>query len=535
MPLYIIGLDGATWDLLNPLMAGGHLPHLQDLIRQGARAPLLSTWPPVTALAWPSFYTGQNAGKHGVFSFVRLDAEGRERVVDARWVAAPALWDWASAAGLRVGVMGVPVTYPAQAVNGFMISDFLTPPGAADAFYPPDLRTRLEARSGPWTFHVPPIEGQPTVADTRSFITQLTGVAGRQFDALQTLLDEQRPDLFAGVWMHTDTIQHGYWGYLHPDHAFFARPEAPALRELILPAFHQLDEFLGALAARVLPDGDILIISDHGFGPLHRRLALNNALARHGYLSLRQGRVLADRIQRRLRRQFGLNLAQPDDMRHVKRHAGQGDYIDWSHTRAFAGALHELCIHLHRTDRYPNGIVRPADAPALLADLTDMLLGLRDADGQPLLAEVYRPEQLYHGPCLDHAPDLLLRPFHPGDIVTDGLLRGGRLWRSEAESAGGWHRGEGILVAAGRSIRQGTALSRPPSLLDVAPTALRLLGFSAPAVMDGRVLDELLAPNAGPLHALPDLADKRRTQAGEMSEADDAALAKRLKGLGYLA
>lgn len=530
MLLYIIGLDGATWDLLHPLLATGAMPKLQALIHSGVASALDSTWPPVTALAWPTCYTGQNAGKHSVFSFVQLDASGRERVVDGRAVAAPALWEWVSAAGLRVGVMGVPVTYPARPVAGFMISDFLTPPGASDAFYPASLRSQLE----PWTFHVPPSEGPPTAENTRFFIHRLTEVAARQFDALQTLLDRYHPELFFGVWMHTDTIQHGFWGYLHPEHPFYARPEASGLRDIILPAFSQLDDFVSRLAERALPDGNLLILSDHGFGPIHRRLALNNALAHHGYLRLRQGWVLVDRIQRRLQRRFGLQGGVTDEMRHMKRHAGQDNYIDWSRTYAFAGALHELCIHVNRADRYPTGIIQPADIAPLLAELSAMLLDLQDAAGEPLLAAVYHPEELFSGPYLDRAPDLILRPYHPGDIITDGLLRGGRLYRSEAESAGGWHRSEGILVAAGPAFRRGAEPSLRPNLLDIAPTALRLLGFAPPHSMDGRVLDELLHPTILPLLDLPAVSAAVLDASGHMTAAEDAALIDRLRGLGYL-
>lgn len=531
MPLYIIGLDGATWDILDPLLQQGVMPRLQALIRQGMATALESTWPPVTALAWPTCYTGQNAGKHGVFSFVRLDAAGQERVVDGRAVAAPALWDWATAAGLKVGVSGVPVTYPARPVAGFMISDFLTPPGADDAFYPADLAARLS----PWTFHVPPIEAQPTVENTRDFIAHLTSVAARQFDALQTLLDEHRPDLFFGVWMHPDTLQHAYCGYLHPQHPLFARPETPALRAILAAAFRQLDDFIGRLAERALPDGNLLILSDHGFGPVHRRLALNNALARHGFLRLHRGRMLSHRLGRRLRRGLGWRQDEAEEsMRHVKRQAGQSAYIDWPHTRAFSGALHEMCIHLHRADRYPTGIVRPADIAPLLADVSAMLLALRDEAGQPLLAAVYRPEELFSGPYLGQAPDLFLRPHHPGDIITDGLLRGGRLYRSEAARPGGWHRREGILAAAGRDIRQGGAPAARPTLADIAPTALRLLGFAPPGDMDGRVLEELLLPPAAPLPDLPAMSNAANRPGEALAAGEEAALLARLRGLGYL-
>ncbi len=528
MSLYLIGFDGATWNLLDLLLADGRMPHLQALIEQGARAGLQSTWPPVTALAWPSFYTGRNAGKHGVFSFVRLDEAGQERVVDARSVHGPALWDLASAAGLRTGVAGVPVTYPARPTNGFLITDFLTPPqGGADC-YPPGLLDEFN----PWVFHVPPVEGTPEPENTRAFVSNLTAVASRQFEALSTLLDRYRPELFVGVWMHTDTLQHTHWGYLDPGHPFYNRPEAAALREEVMPVFAQLDAFAGELASRVLPDGNLLVVSDHGFGAMHRRIALNNALARHGFLALKQGRLLLSRLQRRAQRQLAGWWEEADELRHVKRNQAQQAYVDWPRTRAFAGALHELCVHLNRTDRYPHGTVRPEDVEPLARDVTDMLLALADDEGKLLIAQVYRPEDLYAGPFTAQAPDLILRPAHPGDVFTDGLLRRERVWRWESGHAGGWHRREGILVAAGAAIRHPQAWTAPPSLLDVAPTALALLDLQPPADMDGRVLAEMLAAPAAPLRPIPAVAPAR--PAGEMDMEEEAALTERLRGLGYL-
>ena len=528
MSLYLLGFDGATWALLDLLLVDGQLPHLQALIDQGARAPLVSTWPPVTALAWPSFYTGQNAGKHGVFSFVRLGEDGNERVVDARSVQSPALWNLASAAGLAVGVTGVPVTYPAQSINGFFITDFLTPPGGEAACYPPGLLDEF----APWVFHVPPLEGDPAVESTRAFVAELTGVAGRQFAAVTTLLDRYRPDLFVGVWMHPDTVQHTHWGYLHPDHPFYQRPEAAEMRQLVLPAFQQLDAFAGDLAARVLPEGNLLVISDHGFGAMHRRIALNNALARHGFLALRQGRLLLSRLQRRAQRQLAGWWEEADELRHVKRNQAQRAYIDWSHTRAFAGALHELCVHLNRADRYPHGTVRPADVEPLARDVTAMLLAWVDNEGKPLIAQVYRPEELYEGPYVSSAPDLILRAAHPGDVFTDGLLRGDRLLRWETGHAGGWHRRDGILVAAGQGIRSPSAWTAAPSLLDIAPTVLHLLGLEPPTALDGRVLTEMLAGPERPLRPIPEVAPAGA--GGELDEEEDAALTDRLRGLGYL-
>ncbi|MCW5860209.1 MAG: hypothetical protein KIS63_18095, partial [Caldilineales bacterium] len=128
----------------------------------------------------------------------------------------------------------------------------------------------------------------------------------------------------------------------------------------------------------------------------------------------------------------------------------------------------------------------------------------------------------------------ILRPHHPGDIITDGLLRGGRLYRSEAAKPGGWHRCEGILAAAGRDIRQGGAPAAWPTLADIAPTALRLLGFAPPGDMDGRVLDELLLPTTAPLPDLPAMSNAVNRSGEAWAAGEEAALLARLRGLGYL-
>ena len=204
MTLSILGLDGATWDLLDPLIAHDVMPHLARLTSAGARAPLLSTFPPVTALAWPTFYTGLNAGRHGVFSFLptsqRWSRAHRQRPFGAR----PCLVGLRLRRRSRVGVVGVPLTYPARQVNGFLISDFLTPPHASDACYPAGLLADSNESTAPG-LHVPPVEGIPTLATTRSFVARLMDVTARRMDAVNTLLDRFQPDLFISVWMNTDT------------------------------------------------------------------------------------------------------------------------------------------------------------------------------------------------------------------------------------------------------------------------------------------------------------------------------------------
>lgn len=130
----VIGIDGATFDLIGPWAAGGQLPYLAQLMVEGVHGPLESTLPPVTSPAWPSFATGKNPGKHSVFDFIR-PLGGQFDLVNATSIKARTLWQILSDAGRRVGVVNVPVTYPPAPLNGFIVSG-LPSPKTAEITYP---------------------------------------------------------------------------------------------------------------------------------------------------------------------------------------------------------------------------------------------------------------------------------------------------------------------------------------------------------------------------------------------------------------
>jgi predicted AlkP superfamily phosphohydrolase/phosphomutase len=124
--LLIIGFDGATFDLIHPWAEQGHLPNLAQLMRDGVHGDLRSTLPPVTSPAWPTFMTGCNPGKHGVFDFIQPQGANFSLVNSTR-IKQPTIWQRLSRSDCRVGVLNVPVTYPPQPLNGFMVTDILSP------------------------------------------------------------------------------------------------------------------------------------------------------------------------------------------------------------------------------------------------------------------------------------------------------------------------------------------------------------------------------------------------------------------------
>src|SRR5690606_17716249 len=147
--IVVIGLDGATWDLLRPRMNDGRLPNLARLARSGATGDLESIYPPETPAAWPSFMTGKNPGKHGVFDFLVYDPESKtERPVNAGLRVGKTLWEYLSDAGKTSLVLNVPPTYPPASIRGAMVTDFLTPADAQDYTHPRELAAEFERDYG---------------------------------------------------------------------------------------------------------------------------------------------------------------------------------------------------------------------------------------------------------------------------------------------------------------------------------------------------------------------------------------------------
>jgi predicted AlkP superfamily phosphohydrolase/phosphomutase len=216
----VIGLDGATWAALDPLMADGRMPALAALVGRGFRAPLESTVPPVTAPAWSSFITGQNPGRHGIYQFYEIDpwseralGRGAETflaepgvVVNGRALGGPKLWEVAGAAGRRCATVNLPMTYPPSEINGLMVTDMLTPPGSRKFTTPPELADEL----GDYEIDLTPREKDFTSSDD-AFLARAEEVLDKRGRAVLGLFEREPWDLFVAVFTETDRLQHRYW------------------------------------------------------------------------------------------------------------------------------------------------------------------------------------------------------------------------------------------------------------------------------------------------------------------------------------
>ncbi len=496
----VLGLDGATWDLLTPWIEQGHLPNLARLCAEGAWGPLASTIPPWSATAWTTFATGVNPGKHGVFDFWYNGPDGKRLPVDANSVRAPTLWRRLSDAGRRVAVIGVPVTYPPVPINGVLVSGLLTPPTAPTFTYPPSLAEELRNVAGVYS-----PDPYAVLAQSVNLLRDTIYWIDRHERAHRYLLGREPWDCFIQVIRASDVIHYYFWTFLRPGHPDYDAPGAAKYRELVLDAYRRMDDIIGHRASQLGPDDVLIIMSDHGAGEATHWFNLNRFLADAGFLVLRNKSTLAragitsERILSLLLRLdvLGLRNRLSDDIQlKLRRQVDQfvSAPIDWSRTKAYAASASAEAVYLNVRGREPEGIVEPGiEYDQLREEIIDRLAAVRDPiTGTPVFRAVHRREDIYQGPYIGRAPDIILE-IGDGPYITTEHLGSGRIFeRIPYKASRGRHRPDGILVLYGRSVPGGTRIEGA-RLLDLTPTILALLGLPIPREMDGRVLAEFFS------------------------------------------
>ncbi len=532
--LLIIGLDGATFDVLNPLLEAGRMPNLKRFVSQGASGVLRSTQPPITPAAWTTFMTGKGPGRHGILDFETFDAEKHALAFNSTYeIREKTLWQLLSEKGLRVGSINVPMTYPPKEVNGFMISGFETPSIDAQFTWPPELKEEIFREVPNYDYRTnwrrTAVGRLAQLADNLDYIsnsfdqgTHLTRYCG----------DKYGWDVLMVVFKLVDNLQHKAWKYLDPrfKHRF------PREAEMAAQCFERLDHAVGELFEYAdRNNATVLIMSDHGHGSLDGKAQPNLLLKKWGYLGLRSPWEQAmTRTEYWLHR---LTKGRATRFEQGNRRIESDLAVDWSRTKAcvmHAGIYGYLYINL--AGRGPHGIVPADDYERLRDELTQRLTGatVRTPEGQTvrIFPEVFKPEELYGCDREDYPnlPDLMLAP-HPGFAVVR-KIRGSRPVRwcglSRLE---GTHRVEGILAMGGAHVRQGERISA--NIVDITPTALASLGLRVPVDMEGRVITEAFS-RPPEIEQEPPVAKVRREEVEAYTEADQEILQQRLSDLGYL-
>jgi predicted AlkP superfamily phosphohydrolase/phosphomutase len=496
--VFVLGIDGITFDLMTPWIEEGKLPNFAELIQQGSSTELISVIPTFSPPAWTTAVTGVNPGKHGIFGYVRDIAhhQGKPQLVyyTALDRTADPLWVVLTERGRRSIVINIPCTAPPDSLHGIMISGFpQTSP--TDYTYPPEFRLEIP------DYRVDHMGMGRLMASggEEVFLSEINEIMDRRADLILELMETESWDLFFAVLTITDRVQHHFWKHMDSRHPLWEPDKARQWGETILQTYQRVDTFLGRLRARLDPETTLIVMSDHGFGPVYQIINSYNFLS----AAMPEGK-----FQAMAKDHLGVNFSL-----YVKKGT--------PYTQENVQAMNETRDLLKNT-----------------------LIQLRDpATDQPVISQLIDREQLYAGSQTGQAPHIL-------GLESEGYLIWNWYPTEDGETFPSWHnplyeslltgfhRLNGVLIMTGQNIQPGVHRF-DAQLMDIAPTLLYLLGEPIPQNMDGQVLEEPILPEfaaAHPVEARWDRADRsaQPRAASDSARAINQYIEEQLRSIGYV-
>jgi predicted AlkP superfamily phosphohydrolase/phosphomutase len=548
--VFILGIDGGEFAVIDYLISSGELPSLKGLMSEGIRRPLMSTTPPLTPAAWATFYTGTNPGRHGVLDFL-IRREGKYSMIPVHrsMVSGRTLWEEVSRAGLKALIINVPVTYPPDAVDGWMISGMDTPGPNNRYFHPPELQEEI---LGLFPGYQPDVHvSRHQLKYSRElaswYIDQVIDLLESRISVILHLTRQKSWDLAVAVLTAADRLQHVFWEEVEEamSRGTIPGPEEPA--GAVFEAYRATDRLVGNLTSSLGGEDHLMVISDHGFGPLDRDVNLNVLLARLGYLSFKPAPLLPD-LARRMT--GGLKTSLPRGVRDLLRKLLPAplarpleglsileEVVDWERTRAYAMG-YKGGVYLNLEGREPRGTVPPGEYRKTLDELSARLASFPDPeDGSPLITAIDRRDDLYRGPQASRLPDLILTIKDHRCTTRHSFSGAGEELFSKPQkefgslSHTGSHRPEGIFIGRGAHLRE-DRVPESPGIIDICPTVLELLELETPSALDGTSFATEKAPRGVPGGG--ETSPHSPPGSSSLTAEEEEEVLDNLRDLGYL-
>lgn len=537
----ILGIDGGTWRVLKPAMDQGCMPFVKSLADAGASGTLESTIPAITPAAWGGFQTGKSPGKTGVFDFAYWDKKEKESHYVSSLDLGETLWSILSRHNKRVAVINVPMTYPPQALNGYLVSGLLTPSLESNFTWPPEFKQQIMEEFPDYhIFDLKKIAKYRSEEEEMSaFIRHLVSVIQVRTRLALWMLQKEVFDLFMVHFQATDVLQHIYWHFLDDSHPLFDQSKQT---EIFKEFYQELDRCINAIYDRFCEKNGqplTVILSDHGFQAHYKRFNLGNWLESEGYLkkcrnSSPQKTPILKKITQFLRVGKILKYVLPQKTIQVvdKKYISRNQLFDWKESRAYSvGRSNEGFIYL-----LPEANNKQAGLPE---ELRNKLYQIADPEtGQPVVKKVWLKAELYHGPQIERLPDIVIEPqegysFTGYYQVEEGLFH---LVTHREDIHIGKHHPDGVIVTSGKEVEQRAGFTA--KIIDVAPMLLYYLGVPIPESMDGRILTDLFKKTYKDEN--PIIKEDQQSDHGQASQTpvytpkDNDDIEQRLRDLGYL-
>jgi len=496
----LIGVDGATPDLMDKWINEGKLKNFQKIRENGTWGKLKSTTPPFSAPAWTSIVTGCNPGKHGIYGFESTGTL-KPHLINSCHRKAPAIWNLLTNMGRKSVIVNVPGTYPPEKIDGVMITGLLTPSRDSNFTYPKTIRERLtEDDLGEYDLEQFWMEdfsrSRMKKNAPEKLLNHITRQMTSRFQVGLNLMKELDWDFTMIVFRGTDTAQHFLFDK----------------KDLLFLCYQKVDEFIGEIMNRT-PDALFFVVSDHGFEEIKKVLYPDNVLYNYSFLTPSQDpydnpvykfNLL---IYRTINWFLGILPAKfLRESKTIKKLLFSGTskvkLIDFSKTKAFSTA-DGRGIQICRKDKYNDGIVETADYKKVLDKISIILEKLKDQeDGKQIIERVYKWSEAY-GNDAKNPPDLVFDlkkgvtasewirfPHRTSKLFESRKRHIPYLFNSDPSGRSGDHSKYGVFFAHGEGIKSNYEVSNM-SAEDILPMIFTAMSIPIPNSVDGKVHEDV--------------------------------------------
>ncbi len=504
--LLVIALAEATFDLIIPWMEEGELPVFKKLFEEGTTGKLESSVPTNTPQIWGTILTGKNSGQHGLFDFWQRGNDGKFKEMNGSQIKSKPIWNILSENGLTSGVVNIPFTFPPQKINGFMISGEDAPGAHRSIAYPNELYNEIVNKFGRYRLK----DIFPGGRKKEDYLSIVEEDVKRQTDVLTYLIENKDWDFFITFFSASAITQHYFWKDMQQQNNVY--------KDVIKTAYKALDTAIDRLINAAGPNTNIFIISECGAGPLASGIQINTWLQKEGFLTYKKAndsshsngkqKSFKESFIRSKVAGFRKNVQglipkswfffANKNMHWLKSWIQTylaGSDIDWSKTYAFSrGKEGDIFINLKGRD--PNGIVDQAEYDNVREEIIKKFSTLANpSNSKPVVSKIFKREELYNGPYMEFAPDLLIdwtdNAYMPTESDKDKDSIFVERWRENMNwPTSGSHRIDGILLAKGPDITRNKEINKE-RIIDMTPTWLYLLNQNIPDDLEGNVITDL--------------------------------------------
>lgn len=542
----VIGLDGATFDIIDPLIAEGKLPNLSKIFNNGIKARLFSSIPPVSAPAWISFLTGQNPGKHGVLGFQYYNMSKyncfEHSIVTSKQFAHNTIFDILTKYNKRSVAFQIPLTYPAWPINGLMVSGYPTPDQTKAFTYPEDLSEKIGAL---YEYKSDQIASGSPEEKVKIYSKGVDRVSQK----VEKLLKNEDYDLFVYVNNITDWVQHKFWKYQFNSNGN-GNGNGNGNKNYIDYFYIKLDEKIGNILELINENTTLLLMSDHGAGKRPTKfLNINYILRSNNLLTPKKSRISIftkttkywfEWVKEYFPMRYWTKAKFSDSFREMVMDTRvYKNNINWNNTKAYRVPLAYpyVGVNINLKNRQEQGIIEDKDFKAVKEHTFNTLKAYSERYPQYIKSVQYQ-EDIYEGENICNTPDIILElnENYDSGVEIDELTT--EIPSILLKTISGYHKPHGIFGAYGKNIQHNPE-TQNYNIVDLAPTILYALDTPIDKNIDGKLLTGIFKKeflNKNTPRYVCDLEERQENTKDDtnLSEKEEAEIMANLYEMGYL-